>query len=119
MTPASLLAAAALLGAGVSPGPGDPLEGCEELQSTMSIITLACPGDLVVYVGKIEQETGEWQDVWVSDMRGQVIPRCHFPMQAVEYPFCLSRAGSVSRAGAIKGGEKPPSTPDCRRVRQA
>lgn len=27
-------------------------------------------GDVVVYVDKIEKNTGEWSDVWVSDMRG-------------------------------------------------
>ena len=43
-------------------------KGIQEHQFTEAL------GDLVVYVGKIEQETGEWKDVWVSDMRGQVIP---------------------------------------------
>lgn len=43
-------------------------KGIQEHQFTEAL------GDLVVYVGKIEKETGEWQDVWVSDMRGQVIP---------------------------------------------
>lgn len=27
-------------------------------------------GDVVVYVDEIDKETGEWTDVWVSDMRG-------------------------------------------------
>ncbi len=27
-------------------------------------------GDVVVYVDKIDKKTGEWTDVWVSDMRG-------------------------------------------------
>ncbi len=27
-------------------------------------------GDVVVYVNKIDKTTGEWSDVWVSDMRG-------------------------------------------------
>jgi lipopolysaccharide export system permease protein len=27
-------------------------------------------GDIVVYVDKIDKSTGEWTDVWVSDMRG-------------------------------------------------
>jgi lipopolysaccharide export system permease protein len=27
-------------------------------------------GDVVVYVDKIDKSTGEWSDVWVSDMRG-------------------------------------------------
>jgi lipopolysaccharide export system permease protein len=31
-------------------------------------------GDLVVYVGKIDRDTGNWQNVWVSDMRGQTVP---------------------------------------------
>lgn len=31
-------------------------------------------GNLVVYVGKIDKDTGDWHDVWVSDMRGQVVP---------------------------------------------
>lgn len=43
-------------------------KGIQEHQFTEAL------GDLVVYVGKIDQETGEWRDVWVSDMRGQVIP---------------------------------------------
>lgn len=43
-------------------------KGIQEHQFTEAL------GDLVVYVGKIDKETGEWQDVWVSDMRGQVIP---------------------------------------------
>lgn len=43
-------------------------KGIQEHQFTEAL------GDLVVYVGKIDQGTGEWRDVWVSDMRGQVIP---------------------------------------------
>ncbi len=43
-------------------------KGIQEHQFTEAL------GDLVVYVGKIEKKTGEWQEVWVSDMRGQVIP---------------------------------------------
>jgi lipopolysaccharide export system permease protein len=43
-------------------------KGIQEHQFTEAL------GDLVVYVGKIDQESGEWQDVWVSDMRGQLIP---------------------------------------------
>ncbi|MDR3630749.1 MAG: LPS export ABC transporter permease LptF [Desulfocapsaceae bacterium] len=31
-------------------------------------------GDLVVYVGRIDRDTGNWQNVWVSDMRGQTVP---------------------------------------------
>ncbi len=31
-------------------------------------------GDLVVYVNKIDKETNEWEEVWVSDMRGQKTP---------------------------------------------
>lgn len=31
-------------------------------------------GDLVLYVDKIDQETGEWYNVWVSDMRGVELP---------------------------------------------
>ncbi len=31
-------------------------------------------GDLVVYVDSIDKESGEWKNVWVSDMRGQVNP---------------------------------------------
>ncbi|MFV0438498.1 MAG: LptF/LptG family permease [Desulfopila sp.] len=31
-------------------------------------------GDLVVYVREIDRETGDWKDVWVSDMRGQKTP---------------------------------------------
>lgn len=43
-------------------------KGIQEQQFTEAL------GDLVVYVGKINQDSGEWQDVWVSDMRGQLIP---------------------------------------------
>ena len=43
-------------------------KGIQEHQFTEAL------GDLVVHVGRIDEETGEWQDVWVSDMRGQVIP---------------------------------------------
>jgi lipopolysaccharide export system permease protein len=31
-------------------------------------------GDVVVYVQSVDKATGGWQDVWVSDMRGQSIP---------------------------------------------
>ena len=31
-------------------------------------------GDVVVYVESINQETGQWKNVWVSDMRDQKIP---------------------------------------------
>jgi len=31
-------------------------------------------GDVVVYVDEIDHQTGEWKDVWVSDMRGVVNP---------------------------------------------
>ena len=31
-------------------------------------------GDVVVYVQSIDQESGQWQNVWVSDMRDQKIP---------------------------------------------
>lgn len=31
-------------------------------------------GDVVVYVQSIDKTTGEWQNVWVSDMRDQPIP---------------------------------------------
>jgi lipopolysaccharide export system permease protein len=31
-------------------------------------------GDLVVYVDAIDKESSEWENVWVSDMRGQVHP---------------------------------------------
>ncbi len=31
-------------------------------------------GDLVVYVEKADRKTNEWENVWVSDMRGQEIP---------------------------------------------
>lgn len=43
-------------------------KGIKEYQFTEAL------GDLVVHVGKIDNETGEWKDVWVSDMRGQVNP---------------------------------------------
>ena len=31
-------------------------------------------GDLVVHVDSIDRETGEWNNVWVSDMRGREVP---------------------------------------------
>ncbi len=31
-------------------------------------------GDIVVYVQSIDKITGQWQNVWVSDMRGQTVP---------------------------------------------
>jgi len=31
-------------------------------------------GDLVVYVESIDDETGHWKNVWVSDMRGRDVP---------------------------------------------
>jgi lipopolysaccharide export system permease protein len=43
-------------------------KGIKEYQFTEAL------GDLVVHVGKIDQETGLWKKVWVSDMRGQENP---------------------------------------------
>ncbi len=43
-------------------------KGIKEHQFTEAL------GDMVVYAGKIDKETGDWQNVWVSDMRGQVVP---------------------------------------------
>ena len=43
-------------------------KGIKEHQFTEAL------GDSVVYVGTIDKESGDWQNVWVSDMRGQVIP---------------------------------------------
>jgi lipopolysaccharide export system permease protein len=43
-------------------------KGIKEYQFTEAL------GDLVVHVGKIDEETGIWKKVWVSDMRGQVNP---------------------------------------------
>ena len=31
-------------------------------------------GDLVVYIDAIDKQSGEWMNVWISDMRGQVQP---------------------------------------------
>lgn len=31
-------------------------------------------GDLVVYIDSIDQQTGQWRNVWVSDMRDRTIP---------------------------------------------
>lgn len=31
-------------------------------------------GDVVVYVQSIDEKTGAWKNVWVSDMRGQTVP---------------------------------------------
>ena len=43
-------------------------KGIKEHQFTEAL------GDLVVYVDTIDKNTGEWGNVWVSDMRGQVNP---------------------------------------------
>ncbi len=43
-------------------------KGSKEHQFTEAL------GDLVVYVDSIDKESGEWKNVWVSDMRGQVHP---------------------------------------------
>jgi lipopolysaccharide export system permease protein len=43
-------------------------KGLKEHQFTEAL------GNLVVYVGKIDKDTSDWQDVWVSDMRGQTVP---------------------------------------------
>ncbi len=43
-------------------------KGIKEHQFTEAL------GDLVIYVDTIDKETGEWGNVWVSDMRGQVNP---------------------------------------------
>lgn len=43
-------------------------KGIKEYQFTEAL------GDLVVHVGQIDKETGEWKKVWVSDMRGQTTP---------------------------------------------
>jgi lipopolysaccharide export system permease protein len=43
-------------------------KGIKEHQFTEAL------GNLVVYVEKIDKDTGTWHDVWVSDMRGQVMP---------------------------------------------
>ena len=39
-------------------------KGIQEYQFTEAL------GDLVVHVGHIDKESGDWSDVWVSDMRG-------------------------------------------------
>ncbi|MEA3467078.1 MAG: LptF/LptG family permease [Thermodesulfobacteriota bacterium] len=43
-------------------------KGIKEHQFTEAL------GDLVVYVDTIDKDSGEWTNVWVSDMRGQVNP---------------------------------------------
>ena len=43
-------------------------KGIQEHQFTEAL------GDLVVYVGEIAKDSGNWQNVWVSDMRGQDVP---------------------------------------------
>ncbi len=43
-------------------------KGIKEHQFTEAL------GDLVVHVEAIDKKTGEWSNVWVSDMRGQVNP---------------------------------------------
>jgi lipopolysaccharide export system permease protein len=43
-------------------------KGIKEHQFTEAL------GNLVVYVEKIEKNSGDWQNVWVSDMRGQIVP---------------------------------------------
>lgn len=42
--------------------------GIEERQFTTAL------GDLVVYVEEVNKKDNSWQNVWVSDMRGQVVP---------------------------------------------
>lgn len=43
-------------------------KGIKEQQFTEAL------GDLVVYVESINKKSGAWQNVWVSDMRGQINP---------------------------------------------
>jgi lipopolysaccharide export system permease protein len=43
-------------------------KGIKEYQFTEAL------GDLVIHVGQIDKTTGEWKNVWVSDMRGQTNP---------------------------------------------
>lgn len=43
-------------------------KGIKEYQFTEAL------GDIVVHVGKIDEVSGQWQKVWVSDMRGQENP---------------------------------------------
>lgn len=43
-------------------------KGIKEYQFTEAL------GDLVIHVGEIDRQTGEWKKVWVSDMRGQITP---------------------------------------------
>ncbi len=43
-------------------------KGIKEQQFTEAL------GDLVVYVDSIDKKSGDWENVWVSDMRGQVNP---------------------------------------------
>lgn len=43
-------------------------KGIKEYQFTEAL------GDLVVHVGEIDKKTGQWKNVWVSDMRGQKNP---------------------------------------------
>ncbi|WP_136795790.1 LPS export ABC transporter permease LptF [Desulfosediminicola ganghwensis] len=43
-------------------------KGIKEYQFTEAL------GDLVVHVGEIDNDTGQWTNVWVSDMRGQKNP---------------------------------------------
>ena len=43
-------------------------KGIKEHQFTEAL------GDLVVYVERIDKKSGHWENVWVSDMRGQVYP---------------------------------------------
>lgn len=43
-------------------------KGIKEHQFTEAL------GDLVVYVETIDKDTGQWGNVWVSDMRGQINP---------------------------------------------
>lgn len=42
--------------------------GIKEDQFTVAL------GDLVVYVNKINKKNNDWEEVWVSDMRGQDVP---------------------------------------------
>lgn len=67
-------------------------------------------GDLVLYVERIDRNTGLWHDVWVSDMRGQKMPvitmaktgRMHTDIKKMQVTIILKN-GSMHRSSTDQG----------------
>lgn len=79
-------------------------KGIQEHQFTEAL------GDLVVYVGSIEKETGEWKDVWVSDMRGQVIPTITMASTGVmKSDIDKMKVTIILRNGSLHRSDRPNS----------